>query len=194
MLASWSEGFYFTWVGGGSRPGVIYNAQWKDNYGFDLRLSKSLSILGIDIQFFMDIQNALNLKQLTTYGFFDGADYEAYLKSLHLPEEFSQYYGNIVGDDQPGDYRPSGVDFQPIVHTFNLNEVGTPHVRPIYYQQADGKYYRYDAGTTAFVEADAALVQRTLDNKAYIDMPNQDWFNFLNPRNIFFGMRLSFKF
>jgi hypothetical protein len=33
-----------------------------------------------------------------------------------------------------------------------------------------------------------------LDDKAYIDMPNFDSINFLEPRNIFFGVRLSFDF
>ncbi len=191
LLGTWSEGYYFTWVGGGSRPGVIYNAQWKDSWGFDMRLSKSFSIAGIDLQFFMDIQNALNFKYLTSYGFVDGADYEAYMKSLHLPKEFSEFYGNIVGDDQPGEYRPSGIEYQPMVHTFSLTEVGTPHVRPIYYEEATNKYYQWRNG--AWVDADPTFVQTTLDNRAYIDMPNQDWFNFVNPRNIYFGMRLSFK-
>jgi hypothetical protein len=31
-----------------------------------------------------------------------------------------------------------------------------------------------------------------LDDKAYIDMPNQETFTFLDPRKIFFGIRLSF--
>jgi hypothetical protein len=30
-----------------------------------------------------------------------------------------------------------------------------------------------------------------IDDKAYIDMPNMDTFTFLNPRRIFFGLRLS---
>jgi hypothetical protein len=35
-------------------------------------------------------------------------------------------------------------------------------------------------------------VQQVLDDKAYIDMPNQGFLTFLNPRDIFFGLRLSF--
>lgn len=34
--------------------------------------------------------------------------------------------------------------------------------------------------------------KRILDTKAYIDMPNLEYFTFLNPRDIYFGLRLSF--
>jgi hypothetical protein len=191
ILASWSSGFYFTWVGGGSVPGVQNNIQWRDQYGMDIRLSKNFRLFGnTNIQLFMDVSNVLNLKQLTTYGFVDNTDYENYLKSLHLPREFNQYYGNIPGDDRPGDYRKAGVVFQPMVHTRMLSAVSTPHTRPIYYEEASGKYYRWVNNT--WQQADQGEVDRVLKDKAYIDMPNQDWFNFLNPRNVFFGIRLSF--
>ena len=42
-------------------------------------------------------------------------------------------------------------------------------------------------------EVDGGRMQQILDDKAYIDMPNNSSFDFLNPRQIFFGINLSFK-
>jgi hypothetical protein len=33
-----------------------------------------------------------------------------------------------------------------------------------------------------------------MDNKAYIDMPNIDHYIFLNPRDIFMGINISYDF
>ena len=35
-----------------------------------------------------------------------------------------------------------------------------------------------------------STVQEVLDTKAYIDMPNQGFLNFLEPRDIYFGIRV----
>lgn len=191
LLATWNSGFYFTWVGGGSVPGVQNNIQWRDQYGMDIRLSKNFRLGSLDFQIFADFTNVLNLKQLTTYGFVDNTDYQNYLKSLHFPEEFNQYYGNIPGTDRPGDYRKADIEYQPMVHTRTLSAVGTPHARPIYYDESTQRYYRWV--NNSWQPADQSEVDSVLDDKAYIDMPNQDWFNFLNPRNVFFGIRFSFR-
>jgi hypothetical protein len=60
----------------------------------------------------------------------------------------------------------------------------------IYYNAADQDYYIYQDGR--WTEADDKWVQQVLDDKAYIDMPNQTFFTFLNPRNIFIGINISF--
>ena len=39
---------------------------------------------------------------------------------------------------------------------------------------------------------DGKKMKQIFKDKAYIDMPNQNSFNFLNPRQWFFGMELSF--
>jgi hypothetical protein len=156
-------------------------------------VSKSIAFGGVNLLLFMDITNVLNLKQLTTYGFTIGTDYEDYMKSLHLPEYFNQFYGNIPGDDQPGDVRKTGVAFQPMVYADDLTKISSAdrHARPLYYQALDGQYYQWVSG--AWQLADQALVDKTLETKAYIDMPNQDWFNFLNPRAFYFGVRFSIE-
>jgi hypothetical protein len=198
LLGRWSSGFWFTWVGGGSYPDVVNNIQWRDSYSLDARISKSFRFSGMQLVVFADINNLLNRKELTTYGFVDGADYDAYMKSLHLPADYNRFaYGNITGDDQPGDYRKSGVAYQPIVYTgsaANLTSLNTssPTVRRAFYYAADeGKYYQYNTTSAAWEQVNGERLQRVLDDKAYIDMPNQDWFNFLDPRDIYFGLRLS---
>ncbi|MBI4428821.1 MAG: TonB-dependent receptor [Ignavibacteriales bacterium] len=198
ILASWTSGFYFTWVGGGSQPGIVNNIQWVDQYGADLRFSKGLRFGGLNFELFMDVINVFNIKQLTTYGFVDGTDYDSYLKSLHLPEEYNQFgYGNISGGDKPGDYRKSSL-FQPMVRVETMADLSLLDVmnksktRPFYYVAELGDYYRYDGGSSTWIPVERDALQRALDDKSYIDMPNQDWFNFLNPRSFYFGFKVSF--
>ncbi len=193
LTASWVAGDYFTWTGGGSKPGIQYNVQYKDNYNFDMRLSKNFKILSANVQMFMDIQNLFNIKNFSRYGYTDGKDYENYMKSLHLPADIGDplNYGNIPGDDQPGDVRADGVAYQPIVST-TLSSVTTPQPTAIYYDQLTKDYYEYRNG--AFAKADPGRLQQVLNDKAYIDMPNMDYFVFLNPRDIFWGLKISFEF
>ncbi len=191
LLASWSAGFYFTYVGGGSFPGVSNNMQWSDTYGMDIRLSKSFQLFDrVNLMLFMDVNNVLNIKQLSTYGFFDGTDYERYLKSLHMSESVNAYYGQIPGSDRPGDYRKAGVAYQPMVYTNNLSEVGTKYTTPIYFEYSSRQYFRWI--NNAWQPANQGEVDQVLKDKAYIHMPTQDWWNFLNPRDFYFGMRMSF--
>jgi hypothetical protein len=90
FLGAWRSGFHFTWAGGGSIPGISNNVKWRDTYSVDLRMSKTVKISTANIQFFVDINNLFNFKQMTaTYnpltefgsigtGFVDAKDYEAY--------------------------------------------------------------------------------------------------------------------
>ncbi len=198
LLGSWSSGFYITYVGGGSFPGVSNNLQWKDQFGLDLRFSKAFRLGRFDLQFYIDVNNLLNLRQLTTYGFVDGSDYDSYMKSLHLSQDMNQYgYGNIEGSDRPGDYRKMGVEYQPMLRVDDItklpSDVTNPSkVRPFYYVADAKTYYRYDAGNATWLPVEPSKLNQVLDDKAYIDMPNQEWFNFLNPRQIFYGLKVSF--
>ncbi len=156
VVTNWTSGYYFTWAGGGSIPGITNNVQWNDSWNVDLRLSKTFNFSGVSLQLFADVSNALNLKYMTQYGFVDANDYLAYMKSLHLPAEIGDPlgYGNIPGNDVPGDYRT-------------------------------GAFIAWDEN------ASAAQKDEWTKNKSYIDMPNQDYFSFLNPRDIFWGLKLS---
>lgn len=160
FVASWSSGYYFTWAGGGSIPGVENNVQWNDYWNVDLRISKTFNLMGFQLQLFADITNLLNYKYMTQYGFVDANDYLAYMKSLHLPEDKvhpQAGYTNIPGNDKPGDYRT-------------------------------GPYIPWNE------DASDSEKEEWRKNKSYIDMPNQEFLTFLNPRDIFWGLKLSFDF
>ena len=160
FVAQWTSGYYFTWVGGGSIPGIVNNIQWSDFWNVDLRISKTFHLMGIDLQIFADISNLFDYKYLSSYGFYDNNDYNAYMKSLHLPSEVVEQrfgYTNIPGDDKPGDYR-------------------------------NGPYIPWDEN------APESQKEEWRKNKSYIDMPNQEYFAFLNPRDIFWGLKLSIDF
>jgi len=166
LLGSWNSGFYFAWAGGGGTPAnAELNVQWKDTYSFNLRLAKNFHLGPADVQFFMDINNLFNLEQMNNLGFVNTADFDQYMRSLHLPAEIAGDpsnpklgYANIPGNDRPGDFR--SVPYEP-----------------------------YDPN-----DPDESRKQRILDTKAYIDMPNIEQFAFLNPRDIFYGLRFSFNF
>ena len=96
----------------------------------------------------------------------------------------------MPGDDKPGTYRQSNVAYQPIVAVVNIQNLSTPHEKPIYYNYADESYYQYRNG--GWVQADQSFVNQVLEDKAYIDMPNLSSFAFFNPRNVVFGVRVTF--
>ena len=157
FVGQWTSGYYFTWVGGGSIPGIVNNAQWNDLWNVNLRVSKTFRFMGVDLQLFADITNLFDYKYMTQYGFVDANDYLAYMKSLHLPDDvFDEKFGyiNITGDDRPGDYRK-------------------------------GPYIPWDDN------APESQKEEWRENKSYIDMPNQEFFSFLNPRDIYWGLKFT---
>jgi len=160
LLAFWRAGTYFSWTGpGGVAPGYENNIQWKDSYSFNLRVSKAFNIGSLNLEFFADIYNVLNLQQMDYQaGFVDLNDYDSYMKSLHLPESYRQFgnsYNFIAGNDKPGDYRT-------------------------------GPYIPWDDN------ASASQKDEWRKNKSYIDMPNLGYTAFLNPRSIFWGIRINY--
>lgn len=194
LLAEWSNGFYFTWAGGSSIPGLVYNAQWRDSWNADLRFSKAFQFgKALEMEFILDISNVFNFKQMSSsYGFYDGKDYNSYMKSLHLPgsigDQLEKVYVNIPGEDKPGDYRLSG-DFTPIVPVVNLTDVTKAENGAIYWEKKSFTYYEFNG--TAWVKVDDSRMDTIIKNKQYIDMPNLTYYTFLNPRKIYFGLKLS---
>ena len=61
---------------------------------------------------------------------------------------------------------------------------------PSYYETSTSRYMEY--ANNAWQPVEKARLDKLLKNKAYIDMPNQTYFNFLYPRQIFFGITVSF--
>jgi len=193
LLGSWTNGFYFSWVGGGSKPGVVNNVQWNDSYNFDMRISKTIDLGYFDLELFADISNLFNFKYMSTYGFSNGSDYENYLKSLHFPEDIAKdfSYFNVPGEDKPGDYRISG-NYVPMEANDNVFEMSVTDIKQaIYFDHSTRGYYEYTNGN--WQPVDQSRIDTILDNKQYIDMPNFSFQTFLNPRDIFWGLKLSFE-
>ena len=198
FLGTWQAGRYFTWVGGGAAPpGISNNVQWRDTYNVDLRISKDIRLDNASIEFFADINNLFNFRHMSqwaTYGFRDGSDYQRYMNSLHLPD--SDDYPNIPGRDRPGDFRDPDADFHPIeqVSSFDAlpRDPDRTQRRPFYYSRETGNYYEFSEEQNGWVDADDSTLQQVLDDQAYINMPNLRSMTFVNPRNIFWGIRVNF--
>lgn len=173
ILANWSSGQYFTWTGGGSSiPGVENNMQWTDYWNVDLRFSKSFHIGDLKLEFFADITNALNIKRMSGpyYAFIDTKDYDAYLQSLQLPEEaFEDFPGGVPNFSNVGE---SGV------YVYGDDTPG---------DFREGEYIPWDEN------ASESQKEEWRKNKSYIDMPNQEYLTFLNPRDIYWGLRFSWE-
>jgi outer membrane receptor protein involved in Fe transport len=190
ILAQWRAGEYLTY-----NPlqltDVINNVQVTDYYNIDLRINKTFNFDLLNVMFFMEVTNLLNTKRLSGASFYNTFDQQYYFESLHLPK--NRAYTNIPGDDRIGDVRKEGVSFQPIEQVLNVNSLVTSNIKPsvIYYESSTQRYMNYVDGN--WLEVDGGRMQQILDDKAYIDMPNNSSFDFLNPRQIFFGINLSFK-
>ncbi len=196
-IISWSAGSYITYTGGGSIPGVVRNFQLRDSWSTSLRVSKEIKFnQNQRINFFMDVSNVLNQRVLNIFnmGAVTGTDYLDYMASLHLPkdklEEINLLNARVPGNDRPGDYRAPDIEYVPIEVTTDHNNVSNPNTRALYYNSIEAKYYQYVNGS--FVDADSDKVKKVLEDKAYINMPDQRFFNFFNPRTFRFGIRFSF--
>jgi outer membrane receptor protein involved in Fe transport len=201
LLADWQAGQYLNYnpnniVEVGS---IVQNVQCSDYFNIDLRLNKTFDLKYFNIMLFVDIRNLLNTKRLSGAGFYSGSpttgDMGDYFASLHLPE--SNAYNNIPGDDRVGTYRKDGVEFQPIEQvsnvqmvtpsSYNVNQIN----KAIFYDKASRNYFK--VVNNEWKKVDDSEMQKILDDKAYIDMPNNTSFNFLDPRQVFFGINISFK-
>jgi len=197
VFGGWELNFLMDWESGGSYTwnpnnvsGIQQNLDLTDFFNTTLRFTKTFSFNAMDLTFFADIQNVFNTRKLSGASFWDAFDHQYYMDSLHLPE--SDAYDNIPGDDKVGDYREPGVDFQPIEQIGLVTDLADPNPDVIYYERTSGSYMNFVDG--AWSEVPGGRMDQILEDKAYIDMPNQTSFNFLNPRQIFFGLRTSFNF
>ncbi len=196
FLSYWTAGPWFTW-NPNNLPGIEYNAQWNSDFNVDLKIAKIFPITTeLDLKFFADISNLFNFKHFSNLSFRDIFDRDYYMRSLHLSESVAGdlEYGFIPGDDNPGDVRPVGVDYQPIewIPSIESRLAANASEVAIYYDASSKKYM--EAINGVWQEVSDSRMDKILDDKAYIDMPNQSFFTFLNPRNIFFGITVSYKF
>ncbi len=198
-IGTWAGGTGIEWGGRSSERRLQGNVQERDFYTFDMRFSKNFQTRFGSAQLFADVTNVFNIRHM--YGGWNGdRDYENYLKSLHLPR--NTFEGNengkpstyvlIPGKDKPGDFRHPDVEFQPIEAVTTLPD-GPPSAETAMawrWAEDTETYYRWQ--NNAWQEVPSNEVKRVLKDKAYINMPNDTYRTFLNPRNVFFGVRLSF--
>ncbi len=205
FLGVWRKGQAFTWNGQtlsassntSAQRELQGNVRWQDYYNIDLRLSKNFSTSMGNAQFFVDVTNVLDLRHMyVSQRRLDGSPFEGsndiiqYMESLRLPLDTfpdSDPTSGLYGDDNPGDFRKPGIVYVPII-IGDLPADGLDH--PLYYVPGEDRYYEWNG--SSFADADGGRVSQVLDDKAYINMPNKTHFTFLNPRNVFFGVRLSF--
>ena len=186
LLGDWRGGNYVTW-----NPDNLVltapNLKAVDWYNLNLRISKSIPLGPVKLQLFVDMTNVFDANRLNLNSFYDYNDFQAYFKSLHLPAS-SVYAGTnyIVGDDKAGEYRKIGVPYQPIVPIDNVTGFTGANATAIYYEKSTGRYMTYL--NSQWQPVDPGRLDQVLKDKAYIDMPNESSFWFLNPRNIFFGI------
>lgn len=200
FIGSFSQGSYITWNPnntsdeGGVK--ITNNIRWKDSYGLDMKISKSMKIgKSFSVKLFADCFNLLNIKRLYSSAFYDTDDSKSYYYSLHLPQEVIDEvgdYGNIPGSDNPGDFRDYSVDYVPMQYVDDISTASDGKDDYIYYNAVDGDYYKYENG--AYVPEDESRVSDVLKTKAYIDMPNFTSFGLLYPRDIYVGLNISFDF
>ncbi len=193
----WRSGSWFTY-NPGQIPGVKYNMQYRDQLTLNLKLSKVVNVGKVQIKLFADITNALNTKIFSGYGFIDGFDYQYYMESLMVPNKIREEIGlkvfpGIAKNDRSGDYRENDVEFVPLVWINDVNGLTSPGERPIYYDNATESYMQFSK-TSGWQPVDQKYFDKVIDEKAYIDMPNQTGYVFLNPRQIYFGLSISYDF
>lgn len=198
FLGRWTGGEWVTWnpknVGG-----LSYNVRRRPWRTVDMKASKTITLGKLNTTFFVDVTNVFNIKNFSWYGFEDTYDHDYYMYSLHLPkktiDELGYEYPGIPGNDVPGDVRDPDVDFVPIEWVADegrLPEEPASLLREMYYYIADSEtYMAFDQDTGTWIEADDGRIDKILDTKAYIDMPNQTYFWYLGPRDIYFGLRIS---
>jgi outer membrane receptor protein involved in Fe transport len=191
LLASWRAGEYITYPYQLVQPNEPNNVQVTDFYSCDLRINKTLDFKKLSVMLFVEVRNLFNLKRMSGESFYDIYDQEYYFRSLHLPK--SNTYDNITGEDRIGDYRKQGVAYQPVEQSGNVQNMSAAEINPavIYYDRSTKKYMNYVNGSWSEVEK--GRMQKVLDDKAYIDMPNNSSFDFLNPRQFYYGITFTFK-
>ena len=196
FIGRWQAGSWTTW-NPNNLPGIEYNIQNRSYYNVDLKVTKVFPIGDIDLKFFADFNNLFNFRHFSFLSFRDVHDRNFYMQSLHLPDKIAGKlgYNNIDGDDRPGDYRLPDVEFVPMEWIDSKDELPTtfkPNSRAVYYEGSTKRYLQYV--NNEWKEVEQSRIDKILEDKAYIDMPNQSYFTFLNPRSVFFGITINYRF
>jgi outer membrane receptor protein involved in Fe transport len=188
VFFNWQAGSYVTY-NPFARYGIFNNVQNTDNFDVQLRFSKAFDLSTVNVELFVDVYNALNYKKMNMNAFSSTSDHDSYMESLHLPK--SDVYTNVPGDDRVGDFRANGTDYQPVLCVNYLPTISSAVLGTIYYDTQTMTYKEVTNGQ--WMPVDQTRMDKILSTKAYINMPNLTSFTFLNPRQIFFGIKLSVK-
>jgi outer membrane receptor protein involved in Fe transport len=195
LLGTWKAGPWLTYNPQGV-SGLAYNVQETDYADIGLRINKTFSFGNtFAVTLFVEATNVLNAKRLSGESFSDApTDFTNYMGSLHLPSNPGYDNTNIPGSDRVGDYRLNGAAYQPVLFSGNVQGINVNassfDATAIYWDKPTGRYMQYTNGSWQQVEQ--SHMQKILNDKAYIDMPNISAFDFLNPRQFYFGLNLSF--
>ena len=187
FLTSFRAGSTWNWTENNrtrSRP-------WVDTYSISSRLSRTFKSDMGDLEFFMDISNLLNSKWLSYAGFAGSRDWEAYRASLHLPWE----EGTEQGNDELGVYRSWDTEYRPIFAVDSIGIVqGAPQSHEIYWDKSNDTYRKWNDSTNDWDDTPISQsdIDKLIEDKAYIDMPNIRSMSFLNPRQFTIGVRIKF--
>ena len=185
-LLDWQDGQWVTWA-----PNLLTvenNVKGVPYLNATLRFTKTFHMHKFRLQFILDMENVFNTKRMCLVNWSGSGDRDNYMMSLHLPK--SKAYDNIPGEDRYGDYRNPDVKFQPIEFQKKI-ELDDPAVAGvIYYEGSTGRYMEKVDGQ--WLPVDSRHMYQILKDKAYIDMPNNTSYTFLHPRQIYYGLKLSF--
>ncbi len=199
ILGGWHFNLIGTYTGGTpitwnpkKTTGITYNLDRVAYHNVNLKLSKLFVFGKTKIKIFADVYNLMNYKYFSNASFLDSYDYNDYVYSLHLSKK--QYeklgYNGVPGNDKYGEYRKKGVDFQPIEYTNDYTQLTNPNDVAIYYDGSLDDYYQLVNGN--WTEVSSKKIDKIIEDKAYIDMPNHTYYTFLSPRDLFAGMTISF--
>jgi len=201
ILGGWHAAFISDLVAGrkitwnpNSIAGMQYNLPQVNYVNMNLKIAKTFKFDRFSVKLFADVYNLLNTKRFSYESFVNIHDYNDYMYSLHLrKKDYDKAgYNGIVGEDKYGTYRNEDIDFQPMEYVTSVDNVNDPSERAIYYDGTLKDYYQYADGTWSKVSG--SKIDKIIDDKAYIDMPNQTFNTFLSPRDVFIGLTLSFDF
>ena len=102
-------------------------------------------------------------------------------------------YNYFVGNDKPGDVRKDGTEFVPMEWVSDVTFIGNPSERPIYYDNTTDQFLQWTT-SGGWKEVNKSYYDQVIQDKQYIDMPNQPFYVFLNPRDTFIGLNISYDF
>ena len=81
----------------------------------------------------------------------------------------------------------------PMEWVSNVTNLSNPSERPIYYDNATKTYQQWTA-SGGWKPVNQSFYDQVIENKQYIDMPNQLYYVFLNPRDVFIGLSINYDF